>query len=193
MVLPHSTLCVCIPPPNTPYPCSPVNVLVKPEDLAETLNPRQCRLYRLIWCRAVASLMNPAQDTHVSLSIGPSDSSLQLAARGQWNTFAGFLAAYAQPSTANGGVEEPTAPLEEGSMEAEEGMSSGTGASTALAKRLAAMQVGDPLRVVGLEVARIDPPPPGRYTEAGLVAAMTKLGIGRPSTYATVLAVLQVC
>lgn len=160
----------------------PVNVLVKPEDVMDSLNPNQQRLYRLIWCRAVASLMKPARDKHVTVHIGPPDGTLQLTARGQWNTFAGFLAAYHH-------TDEPADAHDE---DAHEQQGAPRTARQELAKRLAALPVGAPLTLVDVEVVRVDPPPPARYTEASLVAALTMLGIGRPSTYASVLATLQV-
>lgn len=175
---------------NTSRCCyRPVNILVNPEDLPETLPSRQRKLYRLIWCRAVASLMKPARETDVMLSIGAPDASLKLVTRGRYTTFAGFLAAYSQLGKADSAAALPGAEDDSDTQT----LSSVQSAKAWLAQRLAGMQIGEQLRLVDLQVTRIDPPPPARYTEAGLVNALTKLGIGRPSTYASVLATLQVC
>lgn len=167
----------------------PVNVLIHPDTLSEALPARQRRLYRLIWLQAVTSLMKAAIDQHVTVTIGPADASLQLTARGQWNTVAGYLTAYAQVNGAEAGLDNN----EDGDQVDKAEVESPGSRAAVLAKRLAGLHVGEPLTVVDVQIKRVDPAPPPRYTEAALVAALTKLGIGRPSTYASVLAGLQVC
>jgi DNA topoisomerase-1 len=137
-----------------------------PKHVAKYLEPEQARLYELIWIRTVASQMESAQlertTADIAAQVGPRR--LDLRATGQVVKFDGFLTLY---------TESKDEPADE-----DEG-------------RLPPMDQGDPLerRRIAADQHFTEPPP--RYSEASLVKRMEELGIGRPSTYASVLQVLK--
>lgn len=146
---------------------------VRPTDLgrlpamvARQLDPDQARLYDLIWTRTVASQMESAvfERTTVDIEAKAAGRVLDLRATGQVVTFDGFLKLY-----------------QEGRDDEEDEES----------RRLPAMKAGDALEKREIRATQHFTEPPPRYTEASLVKRMEELGIGRPSTYAAVLAVLK--
>jgi DNA topoisomerase I len=126
----------------------------------------EARLYELIWTRAVASQMESAdlERTSVDIVAEAGGRHIDLRASGQVIRFDGFLKLY-----------------QEGKDD-EEDEDSG---------RLPPMRVGDPLTKEKIEASQHFTEPPPRFTEATLVKRMEELGIGRPSTYASTLAVLR--
>ncbi|MBV9740855.1 MAG: type I DNA topoisomerase [Hyphomicrobiales bacterium] len=138
-----------------------------PRQMARLLEPEQARLYELIWIRSVASQMESAtiERTTVDIVAQAGARKLDLRATGQVITFDGFLKLYQE-----GRDEEP---------EDEEN------------RRLPPMQVGDALRRERIDIDQHFTEPPPRFSEASLIKRMEELGIGRPSTYASILAVLQ--
>ncbi len=126
----------------------------------------EARLYELIWTRAVASQMESAdlERTGVDIVAEAGGRHIDLRASGQVIRFDGFLKLY-----------------QEGKDD-EEDEDSG---------RLPPMAVGDPLKKEKIEASQHFTEPPPRFTEATLVKRMEELGIGRPSTYASTLAVLR--
>jgi DNA topoisomerase I len=135
------------------------------------LNRDEHRLYELIWIRTVASQMADAQGQTVSLRIAGTSSAgeqAEFGASGTVITFRGFLAAYEESrdeASGNGSAE---------SADDEE-------------RRLPNLVEGDAVTLLDLEPQGHETNPPPRYTEATLVRTMEELGIGRPSTYASIL------
>jgi DNA topoisomerase-1 len=144
----------------------PTDVSRKPDAVARYLERDQARLYELIWKRAVASQMASAEVEQTSADIevkGRDGKVYGLRATGSVILFDGFLKLY-----------------EEGRDEEDEE-----------SRRLPPLAQGDRLKDKLIEAKQHFTEPPPRYSEATLVKRMEELGIGRPSTYASTLAVLQ--
>ncbi len=138
-----------------------------PQEVAAELDRDELALYELIWARTLASQMADAQGRTVSLRIGATAKAgeeVELAASGTVISFRGFLAVY-----------------EEGRDEEDE---QGEEA------RLPDLREGDRVQALELEPRGHETTPPPRYTEATLVKALEERGIGRPSTYAAILATI---
>jgi len=136
-----------------------------PSDVKSELNRDEFALYDLVWKRTVASQMKDATGHTVSVRLGAKAESSQDAEFGTAGTvitFRGFLAAYEE------GRDEATAADDE-------------------EKRLPPLSPGDRLDAKQLEPQGHATTPPARYTEATLVRALEELGIGRPSTYASII------
>ncbi len=141
-----------------------------PEAVARLGDPDQARLYDLIWKRTVASQMKDAKGESVQVrlgGVGASGRDAEFAASGRTIIFPGFMRAYVE------GSDDPDAELEN-----EE-------------RRLPQLAEGDELTVVAMEAAGHETKPPARYTEASLVRRLEELGIGRPSTYASIISTIQ--
>jgi DNA topoisomerase-1 len=140
-----------------------------PQQVAAELSPDERALYELIWMRTIASQMADAKGETVSVRIAGTSSAdevAEFAAAGTVITFRGFLAAYEEGRD----DKAPTAP---GREEAE--------------RRLPHLTEGQELEAARLEPAGHETSPPARYTEATLVRALEERGIGRPSTYASII------
>ncbi len=134
------------------------------------LHGDQSRLYELIWQRTVASQMSDAQGLSLQVRLGATSSAgedAEFAANGRVISFPGFLRAYVE------GSDDPEAELEDREV------------------RLPRLAVGDPLAVEELRPEGHATQPPARFTEASLVKALEEMGVGRPSTYATILDTIQ--
>ncbi len=131
------------------------------------LDADQAKLYELIWLRAMASQMESAEleRTTVDIEAKVAARLLELRATGTVVKFDGFLTLYQEGS-------DDTADDEE-------------------SRRLPAMAAGEPLSRKAIAATQHFTEPPPRYSEASLVKRMEELGIGRPSTYASILQVLQ--
>ncbi|MGH9001252.1 MAG: type I DNA topoisomerase [Acidimicrobiia bacterium] len=143
----------------------------RPEDVAREsdVSADEARLYDLIWKRCVASQMADARGLRVSVRLAARSSAAEdvtFAASGKTITFGGFLRAYVE------GADDPDAELEDREV------------------RLPALAEGDPLDCSALDAAGHATSPPARYTEASLVAELESRGIGRPSTFASVVATI---
>ncbi|MBS7541431.1 type I DNA topoisomerase [Ancylobacter lacus] len=147
----------------------PTDLSRRPKDVARILEPDQAKLYELIWLRTVASQMESAEieRTTVDIEAAVAGRNLELRATGSVVKFDGFLVLY-----------------REGRDDAAEGDDEEN-------RRLPAMTAGEPLANRGIKAEQHFTEPPPRYSEASLVKRMEELGIGRPSTYASVLAVLR--
>ncbi|CAN5369156.1 type I DNA topoisomerase [soil metagenome] len=145
----------------------PTDMSRRPDSLKARLDSDQYRLYDLIWMRTIASQMESAEmeRTTVDISAKAGARVLELRATGQVMKFDGFLAVY-----------------QEGRDDDSEDEDS---------RRLPAMSEGEPLKKEKLDVAQHFTEPPPRFSEASLVKRMEELGIGRPSTYASILQVLK--
>jgi DNA topoisomerase I len=144
----------------------PTDIDRKPAEIADYLDHDQRRLYELIWKRTVASQMASALLEQVTVDIADPTGRLRLRANGSVVIFDGFLALYQE--------DRDDAPEEE----SEGG-------------RLPAMRKGERLARGKVVPRQHFTQPPPRYTEASLVKKLEELGIGRPSTYASILQVLQ--
>ncbi len=133
-----------------------------PEAMAKYLSPDELKLYRLIWQRFLASQMAPALFDRTQADIAAGSGLLR--ANGQIKTFAGFTAVYEEGKD-NG--DEPEA----------EGM-------------LPPLEVGQELKLEGIEPKQHFTQPPPRFSEASLVKELEEKGIGRPSTYSAILSTL---
>jgi DNA topoisomerase I len=145
----------------------PTDLTRRPRDMARRLDSEQAKLYELIWLRTIASQMESAEleRTTVDITAKAGGRLLELRATGQVVKFDGFLALY-QEGTDDASDDED-------------------------GRRLPAMSQGEALARKGLNVSQHFTEPPPRFSEASLVKRMEELGIGRPSTYASILQVLK--
>ena len=145
----------------------PTDVARTPDIVAAYLNPEQQRLYELIWKRAVASQMQSAELDQVAVDVGAGRTTLR--ANGSIIAFDGFLKLYRE-----GTDDEP-----------------GKSGDDDDSRMLPPMVERDPLKRGPVSADQHFTQPPPRYSEASLVKKMEELGIGRPSTYASILTVLR--
>jgi DNA topoisomerase-1 len=143
-----------------------------PESVARYLNTDQRRLYDLVWKRAVASQMQSAELDQVAVDIADptKPNGPRLRANGSILAFDGFLKLYREDRDDEAGADQ---------------------AAEDDAKMLPPMAERDPLRRGDVAADQHFTQPPPRFSEASLVKKMEELGIGRPSTYASILTVLQ--
>ncbi|WP_078286378.1 type I DNA topoisomerase [Mycobacteroides chelonae] len=142
-----------------------------PGQLHSLIDNDEFRLYELIWQRTVASQMADARGTTLSLRLaGTATSGEQVVftASGRTITFPGFLSAYVET------VDE----LAGGEADDEE-------------RRLPQLKQGQTVTVAELSADGHTTNPPARYTEASLIKALEELGIGRPSTYSSIIRTIQ--
>ncbi len=140
-----------------------------PDSLSRELSGNDLRLYDLIWKRTVASQMADATGRSVSVRIAATapDVDATFAASGRTITFPGYLRAYVE------GADDPEADLDDRES------------------LLPALTEGQQLPAPELEAKGHTTSPPARYTEASLVKRLEELGIGRPSTYASIMQTIQ--
>ncbi|MCA3015357.1 MAG: type I DNA topoisomerase [Myxococcaceae bacterium] len=141
-----------------------------PEELKAELAPAELRLYELIWKRTVACQMADAEGETVSLKLGVTSTSgekVEFSASGRTITFKGYMQAYVESTDERDDKrDDEEAPLP-------------------------VLKEGDTVPVEALEALGHTTSPPARYTEASLVKKLEELGVGRPSTYASILGTLQ--
>ncbi|NJO41486.1 MAG: type I DNA topoisomerase [Cyanobacteria bacterium RU_5_0] len=125
------------------------------------LKDRELKLYDLIWKRTVATQMAEARQTHVTVQIQVDDAGFR--ASGKRIDFPGFFRAYVE------GSDDPEAAIEDQEV------------------ILPTLRVGDQPTCEELEAIAHETQPPARYTEASLVKTLESEGIGRPSTYASII------
>ncbi len=135
-----------------------------PEVVKPFLSRDQYALYSLIWKRFIASQMSPAQLEQTTFIINDDKENYEFRASGTVIRFDGFMALYTE------GKDE---------IEEEEGFV------------LPALKEGESLRLLNIQPKQHFTQPPPRYTEATLVRTLEEKGIGRPSTYATILSTIQ--
>ncbi len=141
-----------------------------PDAVRRELDGDEFRLYELIWQRTVASQMADARGTTLSLRInGESDGrQVQFSASGRTLTFPGFLKAYVETVDDQAGGEADDAE-----------------------SRLPQLTQGQRVDATELTPDGHSTNPPARYTEASLIKALEELGIGRPSTYSSIIKTIQ--
>jgi DNA topoisomerase-1 len=140
----------------------------RPDDLKAFLSEDELKLYRLIWTRFVASQMNPAVYDQTTVDISVKDYTFR--ASGRVMKFDGFLAVYEESA------DEDAKPLE---PDDEQDIT------------LPPLKQGEKLKLIDITPKQHFTEPPPRYTEASLVKTLEEKGIGRPSTYATILTTIQ--
>jgi DNA topoisomerase-1 len=141
-----------------------------PEQVQHQLTRDEASLYELVWKRTVASQMSDAVGESVQVRLGAAGTSgrdAEFSTSGKVIAFPGFLRAYVE------GSDDPDAELEDQE------------------RRLPQMAEGESAAADRLEVAGHETKPPARYTEASLVKRLEDLGIGRPSTYASIIQTIQ--
>jgi len=142
----------------------PSSMAYKPQDIKEYLTPEQFKLYQLIWNRFVASQMNPAIFDQTTIDIAGANCTFR--AQGQVLKFPGFTIVYT-----------------EGKDEKEE--------ENGIDKLLPEVKESEKLNLLKLDTQQKFTQPPPRFSEASLVRELEEKGIGRPSTYATILSTIQ--
>ena len=148
----------------------PTSVLRTPESLEKFLAEDELKLYRLIWMRFVASQMNPALLDQTTIDVnaqGKSKTAYTFRATGSVLKFEGFLKVY-----------------EEGKDQKDED-------DEDLKHKLPAVTQGEELRFKDIDPQQHFTEPPPRYNEATLVKKLESDGVGRPSTYASILSTIQ--
>ncbi len=144
----------------------PTDLRRTPESLSQYLSPDQLKLYTLIWKRTIASQMEAAVLDQVAVDLSSDDKAVTFRANGSVIAFDGFIRVYSEGR--------------DDSAEDDEGN-----------RLLPVMNEGeDTPRTETLPEQHFTQPPP-RYSEASLVKKLEELGIGRPSTYASIITVLQ--
>ncbi|MDI1262867.1 MAG: type I DNA topoisomerase, partial [bacterium] len=145
----------------------PTDLSRRPAEMRRRLDVDQAKLYELIWIRTIASQMESAELERTTVDIAAKAGArvLDLRASGQVVKFDGFLALYQEGKDDDGDDED--------------------------SRRLPAMSQGEALKRQDLAVTQHFTEPPPRFSEASLVKRMEELGIGRPSTYASILQVLK--
>jgi DNA topoisomerase-1 len=141
----------------------PTSIQRTPESVARYLNDEQRKLYEMIWKRAIASQMTPARFDTVAVDFTVGGAGNVFRATGQTMVFPGFYAVYHEDL--DDAVEEED-------------------------KRLPAFEAGDAVKIQKLYGDQHFTQPPPRYSEASLVKALEQYGIGRPSTYASIISTL---
>jgi DNA topoisomerase-1 len=142
----------------------PTSFARTPEEMSRYLDGDAAKLYELIWKRAVASQMESAEQERTTVDVVSADKQITLRATGTVTLFDGFLTLY----------------LEGQDDDADEDGS-----------RLPKLVAGDKTKVEQVNPAQHFTEPPPRYSEASLVKKLEELGIGRPSTYASILSTLR--
>ncbi len=143
----------------------PTSASYHPDDMKQFLSKDEYRLYDLIWKRFVASQMNPAIFDQTSFDI--ENNGYLFRATGSVMKFNGFIAVYTEGTDTTPEKDEEENPY------------------------LPDLKEGEILKLLGLEPHQHFTQPPPRFTEASLVKEMEELGIGRPSTYASIMSVIQ--
>ena len=144
-----------------------------PKTVGSSFGPRsdEARLYDLIWKRTVASQMKDAKGESLQVRLsgaGPMSGRVcEFSATGRTILFAGFLKAYVED------IDDPEADRDDQES------------------HLPAVAEGQGLAAVAMDATHHETKPPARYTEASLVKRLEELGIGRPSTYASIISTIQ--
>ncbi|NUY39299.1 type I DNA topoisomerase [Wolbachia endosymbiont of Litomosoides brasiliensis] len=139
----------------------PTDINRTPDSIKDYLTPEQFKLYDLIWKRTTASQMESAILDQVVVKISSADQKVILRASGSSIFFDGFYKVYKDNID---GKDESMLP---------------------------AMREGEECKLISVDLKQHFTQPPSRYSEASIVKKMEEIGIGRPSTYAAIISVLQ--
>ncbi|MXV35600.1 MULTISPECIES: type I DNA topoisomerase [unclassified Saccharibacter] len=143
----------------------PTDAARTPAQVASALTPDQRRLYELVWKRAVASQMQSAEIDQTAVTLSEPTDQIRLRATGSIIAFDGFLTLYMEGRDDSNDDDQT--------------------------RLLPAMNEGDALSTGAVTADQHFTQPPPRFSEASLVKKMEEIGIGRPSTYASILGVLR--
>ena len=143
----------------------PTNINFTPKDIKQYITGEEYKLYEIVWQRAVSSQMSSAILDQVAIDIMNEDQQISLRANGSTIKFPGMYKVYQEAKDDDKDEEKQTI--------------------------LPAMDEGEELNLKELNKNQHFTMPPPRYTEASLVKKLEELGIGRPSTYASIIKVLQ--
>ena len=143
----------------------PTNIYLTPKDIKQYITLEEYKLYEIIWQRAVSSQMASAVLDQVAVDITNEDKKIVLRANGSTIKFPGMYKVYQEAKDDDKDEEKETI--------------------------LPSMSEGESLNLKEVEKTQHFTSPPPRYTEASLVKKLEELGIGRPSTYASIIKVLQ--
>jgi DNA topoisomerase-1 len=132
-----------------------------PESLRHRLSPDEFKLYDMVWKRTIASQMNDAKGRRLTISVEAGDALFE--ATGKTIEFPGYLRAYVE------GSDDPEMELVDRET------------------ILPSVSVGETLQCLAIESKSHTTQPPNRYSEAALTRALEEMGIGRPSTYASII------
>lgn len=146
----------------------PTDFMRTPDSVRQYLDSDQAKLYDLVWKRAIASQMTPAdiERTTVEIEAIRGSDHANLRATGSVIQFDGFIAAYTDQREEDSGEDDD-------------------------AVRLPKMQANESLKQINIDALKHTTEPPARYSEATLIKKLEELGIGRPSTYASTLGTLR--
>jgi DNA topoisomerase-1 len=156
----------------------PTDVTRTPEQVARFLDERQRRLYELVWKRAVASQMQSAELDQTAVELVEPTGRTKLRATGSVIAFDGFLRLYREDE-------------DDRAADARAGIATAGPEPDDDSRTLPPMQEKDPVKSGPVTASQHFTQPPPRFSEATLVKRLEELGIGRPSTYASILQVLQ--
>jgi DNA topoisomerase-1 len=145
----------------------PTDLFRRPESIKRALNADELKLYDLIWKRTLASQMESAELDQVAVDIVTADKKHTLRATGSVVKFAGFLTLYQEDR------DDPTDADDENS------------------RRLPPLNTGDQPQPQEVKPEQHFTQPPPRYSEASIIKRLEELGIGRPSTYTSILQTLE--
>lgn len=139
-----------------------------PDEVSKKVGPDESKIYELIWKRTVASQMEDArgEGVHVHLLARSGDTEAEFQVRGNTIVFPGFLRAYVE------GSDDPSAELENRE------------------RPLPPLEEGQKVQLLSLEPQGHETQAPARFTEASLVKYLEERGVGRPSTYASIIATI---
>ena len=140
----------------------PTYIDLEPEEIKDSLTLDQYKLYRLIYNRFIASQMAPAVFDTISANIDVN--SYNFKANGQTLKFKGFMTLYVEDKDVKTNEDEES--------------------------KMPNLKVGEEVKEEKIEFKQSFTEPPPRYTEASLVKALEEKGIGRPSTYATIISTI---
>ncbi|WP_370930924.1 type I DNA topoisomerase [Bartonella sp. DGB1] len=145
----------------------PTDINQLPKDIKSYLDNDQAKLYELIWQRTIASQMNSAiiDRTTIQISAIAENKEAKLRSVGSVQKFDGFLSVYSDIKTSNDNEEE--------------------------SKKLPLLKKDQLLALQDILTQQHHTEPPPRYSEASLIKKLEEIGLGRPSTYATILATLR--
>lgn len=155
----------------------PTDLRRRPDDLKPYLDPDQLKLYKLIWRRTLACQMASAHIDQTAADVVADDGQIIFRATGSIVAFPGFLRVYRE------GHDDP-----EPDSKAKTGE---TPAADEAERVLPDLKPDTPVTTDAITPDQHFTQPPPRYTEASLVKRLEELGIGRPSTYASIISVLQ--
>src|SRR5699024_3481129 len=140
----------------------PTYIDLEPEEIKDSLTLDQYKLYRLIYNRFIASQMAPAVFDTISANIDVN--SYNFKANGQTLKFKDFMTLYVEEKDVKTNEDEES--------------------------KMTNLKVGEEVKEEKIEFKQSFTEPPPRYTEASLVKALEEKGIGRPSTYATIISTI---